>query len=93
MIRGIINLCSISTGGDFCGVEFVEVIWNIVSIIMDNQAVKAVELHDVLHGLQENWGIGTTSLEEKLLHQLVSMKHKVLYEILLDIHKAYDMMY
>ena len=35
-------------------------------------------------------GTGTVSLESKLLQQLMVMREEVMYEILLDLHKAYD---
>ena len=34
--------------------------------------------------------MGDASLEAKLLRQLTTMRYKVLYKILLDLHKAYD---
>ena len=35
-------------------------------------------------------GTGTVTLEAKLLQQLAALREKVLYVILLDLHKPYD---
>ena len=34
--------------------------------------------------------MGNASLEAKLLQQLMEMREEVLYEIFLDLHKAYE---
>ena len=49
-----------------------------------------VQFHESLHGFREGWGTGTTSLEENLLQKLTTMKEEVLYDIFLEIKKAYD---
>ena len=48
--------------------------------------------HNVLHGFQENRGKGTTSLEANILQHLAEMCEEFLYEILLYICKAYNVM-
>ena len=45
----------------------VEVVWNTITIILDNHLGKAIFFHDVLHGFQANRGTRTSSLETHLL--------------------------
>ena len=44
----------------------------------------------MLHGFREGHGTGTADLEAKLLQQLTSMREAVLFEVFLDLQKAYD---
>ena len=48
------------------------------------------QLQDTLQGLCTGRGTGNASLESKLLQHLADMMEKIIYTILLDIHKAYD---
>ena len=50
---------------------------------------QSVELHDVLHGFRAGRGTGTTTLEEKLMQQFSGITHEPLFQILLDVRKAY----
>ena len=49
-----------------------------------------LKFHDVLHGFWAVWGTGNASNGAKLLQQLTAMKKEVLYEVSLDLRKAYD---
>ena len=46
-----------------------------------------VNFHYVFHELWAGWGMGTASLEAKLLQQLTIMRKEVLYEVFLDLRK------
>ena len=46
--------------------------------------------HNILHGFWEGRGTGNAALEAKLLQQLMAMREEVLFEVLLDLRKAYD---
>ena len=43
--------------------------------------------HDTLYGFLEGQGMGTASLNTKILQNLVYMREEVLYDIFLDIYK------
>ena len=44
---------------------------------------------DVLHGFQMGRGMGTASLEAKMLQQLTDMREAVLFKVFLYLYKAY----
>ena len=50
----------------------------------------ALDFHDTLHRFREVRGTGTTSLESKLLHQMIKMREEVLYEVFLNLQKVYN---
>ena len=43
-----------------------------------------------MHGFREGQRTGTTTLESKPLQQLLAMRKAVLFEVFLDLQKAYD---
>ena len=47
-------------------------------------------LHDSLHGFRVDWGRGMEILEEILDQQLVGLVHEPLFQVFLDVRKAYD---
>ena len=76
--------------GGFRGILLVEVLWKLLLGIVNWQIGVAVKFYDVLHGFREGLGTGTTSLEAKLIQQLMEIREELFYEVLLDIHKDYD---
>ena len=58
--------------------------------VVKQQIEVAVKFHDVIHGFSVGWGSGNASLEAKLLQQPTERREEVLYEVLLNLHKAYD---
>ena len=75
--------------GDFRGIGLVEVLWKTMSSLLNRRLTAAITFHDVLHGFRAGCGMGTASLEAKLLQQLTAMTEVVLFEVLLDLQKAY----
>ena len=65
----------------------------VVAAILNRRLTASITFHDFLHGFWAGYGTGTTTLKDKLLHQLASMREEVLYMILLDLHKTYDALY
>ena len=49
----------------------------------------SITFHGVFCGFRVGRGIGTTSLEANILQQPETMKYEFLYEISIDIYKAY----
>ena len=47
----------------------------------------AIDFYGVLHGFRTGRGMGTTSLEAKMIQHLVAIREEVLYNILIDVHK------
>ena len=52
--------------------------------------VPVIHFHNTLQGFRTRRGMGTSSLEAKPLQHLTEMREEALYDILLDLHKAYD---
>ena len=46
-----------------------------------------------MYGFWSGCGMGTASLKANLLHHLTSMMEAVLFEVFLDLQKAYDALY
>ena len=74
---------------DYRGIGLVEVMWKVVADILNCRFTASISYHDFLHGFRAGRGTGTTTLEAKLLQQLVALREEVLYVIFLDL-KAYD---
>jgi hypothetical protein len=77
-------------GGDFRGIGLVEVIWKVVAIIINERFKSTISFHDTLHGFRAGRGCGTATIEAKLCQQLAAVDQVPLYQIYLDLRKAYD---
>jgi len=77
-------------GGDFRGIGLLEVCWKLITSIMDARFKEKIDFHDALHGFRAGRGTGTAIIEAKLLQQLAAIQQVPLFEIFLDLRKAYD---
>ena len=76
--------------GYFRGTRLVEVLWKTMSRLLNRRLMAAITFHDVLHRLWAGRGTGTSSLQVKLIQQIKATREAVLFEVFLDIQKAYD---
>ena len=51
---------------------------------------QGIILHYALYGLRGGQGTGTATLDSKLSQQLAVLAHNPLFQLFLDIRKAYD---
>ena len=58
--------------------------------ILNRRLMSVIQFHDTLHGLRMGRETRNTSLEAKLLQQLMNMREEILYDIFLYLHKSYD---
>ena len=58
--------------------------------ILNRSLMSSIQFHDTLHGIRIGRGTGTTSLESRLLQQLITIREEVIYKIFLYLHKSYD---
>ena len=72
-------------GTDFRGIGMVEVLWKAIYGIINFWISSSIQFHDSLHGFCAGRGIVTTTIEDNLLHNLISMMDTVLHSIFLDI--------
>jgi hypothetical protein len=76
-------------GGDYCGIGLLDPIWKVVEKVMVAQS-SVIKLHDCLHGRLPCRGTRTAIMEVKLQQQLAWVDQEPLYQIYLDLRKAYD---
>jgi hypothetical protein len=61
-----------------------------VSAIIDARRKANIQFHDSFHGIRAERGMATATIEVKLLMQNICAQRKVLYQIFIDLAKAYD---
>jgi hypothetical protein len=76
-------------GGDYRGIGLLDPIWKVVEKVMVAR-FSVIKLHDCLHGGLPGRGTGTAIMEVKLQQQLAWVEQAPLYQIYLDLRKAYD---
>ena len=74
---------------NYQGIGLVEFLWNTVTVILNLRLTVEMRLHKTLHGIHTGRGTGTAYIEANLLQHPMDMREEVLYEIFLDLHKAY----
>ena len=67
-----------------------EVLYKVCTVVANFRLKRIVVLHDVLHGFMEGRGTGTATLETKLAQQLARIAHGTLFQVFLDVRKAYE---
>ena len=77
-------------GTDFRGIGLVEVLWKVISGIINFRISSSIQFHDALHGFRAGRGTGTSNPKAKLLQQLIATREVVLHSILLELRKAYN---
>ena len=65
-------------GGCYHIIDLVDVVWKVVTVILNRCFTASTVLDDVLHGFREFCSTGNASLEAKLPKQLTAMKDDVL---------------
>ena len=76
--------------GDFRGIGIIKVLGKELLGVITWRIGAEVQFHNVLHGFLAGWGMGTASLEAKLLRQIMETREEVLYELFLNLWKTYD---
>ncbi len=75
-------------GGDFRGIGLLDPLWKVVEKVMVCRLVS-IEFHPCLHGGLPKRGTGTVTIEAKLAQQLAWMEQEPLYQLFVDLRKAY----
>ncbi len=78
-------------GGDYCGIGLLEPFWKVIEKIMVAR-LSSVEFHDSLHGGLPGRGTGTATIKAKLHQSLAWCDQHLLYQIYVDLKKAYDVL-
>ena len=88
--HGILVLIPKSTPGEYRGIALLDIIYKLVSSIINQRISSKIEFDDAIHGFREGRGTGTAILEAKLLAQLRCRSDEPLFMVFLDLKKAYD---
>ncbi len=78
-------------GGGYRGIGLLDPMWKVMEKIMVAR-MSCLELHNCLHGRLPCQGMGTAIMEVKLNQQLAWVDQASLYQIYLDLKKAYDVL-
>jgi hypothetical protein len=76
--------------GGHRGIGLLEVIWKVLMSAIDVRMKTTITFHDALHGFRAKRGTGTAVFEAKLFQQLASIEQVPVFEVFLDLKKAYD---
>ena len=76
--------------GYFRGLGLVEVLWKAIANLIKRSLTAVIFFHNTLHGFRAGRGAGTADLVAKILQQSTAMRELVLFEVFLDIQKAYN---
>lgn len=77
-------------GGGTRGIGLIEIVWKLVEAIIDTRLKQVIRFHDAIHGFTKQRGTGTAIIEAKLQQELCHIRNVALYQVYLDLHKAYD---
>jgi hypothetical protein len=91
MTWSILVLIPKASGGTR-GIGLLEVMWKVCSAIINKRLQQSITFHEALHGFCKEHGTGTATLDAKLQMQLAHIRGIPLYQIFLDLSKAYDTM-
>ena len=76
--------------GKYRGIVLLEVAYKVLSRIIHLRMEDKIDFHPAIHGFRHKRGTGTCILEAKLRMQLASYQCLPLYQLYLDLTKAYD---
>ena len=75
--------------GQFRGIALLDVVYKVMSSIINRRMMDTIQLHDALHGSCRGRGTGTAVMEAKLLAQLRCRIDEPLYMVFIDLKKAF----
>jgi hypothetical protein len=61
-----------------------------VEAIIDTRVKAVIKYHDLIYGFTSHRGTGTAMIEAKLQQELASINQQPLFQVYLDLKKAYD---
>ena len=87
--EGIFVLIPKSDAGEYRGIALLEIMYKVVSSIVNSRLLAAVKFDDSLHGNRPKRGTGTAIMEAKLLAQVRCRIDEPLFMVFVDLKKAY----
>ena len=74
---------------DLLGICLIKVIWKTVLGVVNCWIRAAVTLHNTFHRLWDRQGTGNTIVKTNMIQNLIVMREEILYNVLIDLWKAY----
>ena len=80
--------------GKYRGIGLVEVLWKFCAVVVNCCLKMIVVLHDALHGFRTLRGTATSTatLEAKLSQKLAGIAYDNIFQVLLYVRKAYNLL-
>jgi hypothetical protein len=78
------------TDGGVRGIGLVEALWKLLAVVINTRLQASITLHDSLHGFRAKRGTSLAIFEAKLFQQLAKVAQVSIFEVFLDLKKAYD---
>jgi hypothetical protein len=72
------------------GIRLLEICWKVISKIMDFWMKQGINFDDSIHGFRAERGTSTANIEAKWKMQLSCVRRQTLYQVFIDLAKAYD---
>ena len=82
--------CIPKSDGGRRGIGLLEIVWKVLEAIIDSRLKATITLHDAIHGFTAKRGTGTATTEVKLQMELAQIRQEPLFQVFLDLRKAYD---
>ncbi len=86
----ILVLIPKSEPGKVRGISLLETIWKLITTIIHTRLGNDITFHPDMHGFLPKQGCSTACMEAKLQMQIMHRIGKPLYQIFIDVSKAYD---
>jgi hypothetical protein len=83
--NGILVLIPKSSPGEYRGIALLEIIYKLMSTIINSRLARNIKFDDDIHGFRAGRGTGTAIMEAKLRMQLHTRTHTPLYMIFMDL--------
>ena len=77
-------------GGGVRGIGLLESLWKLIEKIIESRLSTGIQFHDALHGFRKKRGCGTAILECQLEQERALHQGETLFQVFLDLTKAYD---
>jgi hypothetical protein len=87
--RSVLVLIPKGSGGRR-GIGLLEICWKVISKIMDFRMKEGIDFDDSIYGFRAERGTSTAHIEAKLQMQLSCVRQQTLYQVFIDLVKAYD---
>ena len=76
--------------GYFRGIGLIKFLWTAEASLLNLRIMAEIIYHNALNGFWAGRGMVTTAFKAKMLQHLTAMREAVIFEVFLDLQKAYN---